>query len=151
PELLPRLVAREALPHPPVTRSAWEASYHTHMSEPAPRSAGALGSDALAQIDDSKQAPFRYVCDLVIETIRGAFLGGTGWLIGPRTVITAGHNVFQREESFQDWARSIRVSIARNGAADTYPALTATGGFKSVEGWTVAGQEESDFGAIILP
>ena len=150
PNLLPHLIERERGPHPPVLLPAWAASY------PVPsrmtfvlRGLELAGAEGLAPIPDTLVAPYRHLCNLVIQPAADTRpLGGTGWLIGPRTIVTAGHCVYQR--NYGDWADNIRVSFARNGN-DVHPPVTVRAGFKSVEGWTVYGREESDIGAIALP
>lgn len=150
PQLLPRLLLREQQAQQQALQSAGAYSYRSPRPGDQPRN-GQLGSDALGWIGDTTVPPFRHVCNLEIEPAHnGRRLGGTGWLIGSRTIITAGHCVFQRTQTFNDWADSITIHIARNGVP-IVPPIVVNSGFKSVEGWTIHGREESDFGAIVLP
>ena len=48
------------------------------------------------------------------------------------------------------WVRRIVVIPGRNGAAAPYGSATSTS-FRSVTGWTVSGNQEFDYGAIVLP
>jgi V8-like Glu-specific endopeptidase len=89
--------------------------------------------------------------NLTIYAPTGKVYGGSGWLVGKRTVITAGHCVFLR--GLNSWASTVEVRIARNGSVEPYPPVqTVSGtGLQSVEGWVSDGQEASDIGALILP
>jgi V8-like Glu-specific endopeptidase len=59
---------------------------------------------------------------------------GTGWLIGPKTVMTAGHSVF--DPRADGWAKSIKVIPRMNGNIRPYGSRIATK-FRSISGWTV--------------
>jgi V8-like Glu-specific endopeptidase len=61
-------------------------------------------------------------------------------------VFIRGSNVPQQN----GWVRSISVMPGRNGGALPYGAVTSTS-FRSVTGWTVNGDQNYDYGAIILP
>ena len=52
------------------------------------------GSDDRVQISPATAIPWRWNCELIITMGNGSTARGTGWLIGPRTVMTAGHVVF---------------------------------------------------------
>lgn len=78
---------------------------------------------------------------------------GTGWFVGPHTLITAGHCVFIKNSGVpgrDGWVRSIVVSPGRDGATFPYGSVTSSN-LRSVTGWTVNGSQEYDYGAIILP
>jgi V8-like Glu-specific endopeptidase len=48
------------------------------------------------------------------------------------------------------WVKSINVMPGRNGNALPYGSVTSTN-FRSVTGWTNSGDENYDYGAIIIP
>ena len=78
---------------------------------------------------------------------------GTGWFIGPHTLITAGHCVFIRGSNVPQqngWVRNISVMPGRNGGALPYGAVTSMS-FRSVTGWTVNGDQNYDYGATCRP
>ena len=78
---------------------------------------------------------------------------GTGWFIGPHTLMTAGHVVHIKNSGVpgrDGWVRRINVMPGRNGANLPYGAITSTS-FRSVVGWTSNGDQNYDYGAIILP
>jgi glutamyl endopeptidase len=51
-----------------------------------------IGIDERVRIYDTDLQPWRMVCVLKIRGPAGAAIG-TGWLVGPKTVLTAGHCV----------------------------------------------------------
>jgi len=101
--------------------------------------------DSRTQVSNTTDYPYRCICWLVITAQDGQY-GGTGWIVGPRTVITAGHCVFM--QNFHDWVKQIDVYPGRNGP-DTPYAFTSNQ-FRSVAAWTEQGDPKSDYGAIIL-
>jgi V8-like Glu-specific endopeptidase len=69
-------------------------------------------------------------------------------LVGPRLLLTAGHCVYMADEG--GWATQIEVMPGRNGASRPFNSVTAFD-FRSVSGWTVDGDRDYDYGAILLP
>jgi V8-like Glu-specific endopeptidase len=104
---------------------------------------------SLVEIEDTVDAPFRHVCLLEIWPAIGKPLQGTGWLVSKRTVITAGHCVYQRDQ--RSWAFNIRVHLAVNGTGNELYQVQESHNLHSVQQWTGEGQEAYDYGAIILP
>lgn len=111
-----------------------------------------LGPDDRVQIHNTGDYPWRAHCSLLITANDGARYIGTGWFIGPKTVITAGHCVFIHAPGTNrhGWAQSIQVMPGRNGGALPFGSVT-TANLRSVSGWTNDGNPEYDYGAIILP
>ncbi len=110
------------------------------------------GPDDRVKIANTAVYPWRVHASLLITARDGSQYVGTAWFIGPRTLVTAGHCVFIQAPGQPEhgWVRSIRVMPGRNGAFLPYGAVLATS-FRSVQGWTVNGDENYDYGAIILP
>jgi V8-like Glu-specific endopeptidase len=111
------------------------------------------GPDDRVQITSTSVYPWRAHASLQIIAADGSRWIGTGWFIGPHTLITAGHCVFIRGSNVpgrDGWVRSIAVMPGRNGAALPYGSVTSTN-FRSVVGWTNNGDWNYDYGAIILP
>ncbi|MFT3924512.1 MAG: hypothetical protein QM778_18380 [Myxococcales bacterium] len=106
-----------------------------------------FGQDDRQHVPDASAPPYSWLCALVITAGNGTRWFGTGWLAGPRLVVTAGHCVFMPTQG--GWAREITVLPGRNGAL-TEPRIRASQ-FHSVEGWVVNGRSEVDYGAIVLP
>ena len=106
-------------------------------------------TDERIQVTDTTAYPWRASCKLVITMPDGVKYVGTGFFIGPGTVLTAGH-VVHEGGSGGKWARKIEVIPGMNG--DSRPYGTAVSrNFRSLAGWTVKGKPTHDLGAIILP
>jgi glutamyl endopeptidase len=106
------------------------------------------GADDRVRISPATAIPWRWTCELLITMANGAGARGTGWFIGPRTVMTAGHVVFSAAAG--GWATSIEVIPGMDGASRPFGSQVGTS-FRSVTGWTVNADPEYDYGAIILP
>jgi V8-like Glu-specific endopeptidase len=88
------------------------------------------------------------ICALRMRAPAGNAAIGTGWLVGPRTIVTAGHCVFS-QFFFGGWAKEIEVSPGRNG--DQFPFGTVTSQrFSSVDRWVNNEDPDFDIGAIHL-
>ncbi|MCW3109324.1 MAG: hypothetical protein JWQ09_3830 [Segetibacter sp.] len=107
-----------------------------------------IGADNRVRINPTTSYPWRAICALKITAANGTKWIGTGWLISPRTVITAGHCVYMHDEG--GWAKSIEVIPAMNDGAKPYGSASSSY-LKSVTGWTQSKNRENDYGAIILP
>jgi glutamyl endopeptidase len=107
-----------------------------------------IGADERIRVTNTRVFPWRAVCALRITAANNRQFIGTGWLISPRTVITAGHCVYMHEEG--GWARSIQVIPGCNDADQPYGVHVGTT-LRSVTGWTTSKKREFDYGAIILP
>lgn len=107
-----------------------------------------IGPDDRTQVTNTTAIPWRRICSLLITSADGNRWIGTGWLIGPRTVITAGHCVYMHASG--GWARSIEVIPGRNASNKPLGSCVATD-FRSVRGWVERQKRACDYGAIILP
>lgn len=54
------------------------------------------GRDDRVRISPATAVPWRWICQLIITMPNGAGFRGTGWFIGPRCVMTAGHCVYSQ-------------------------------------------------------
>lgn len=106
------------------------------------------GSDDRVRITPATNIPWRWICKLFITFPDNARFVGTGWFIGPRTVMTAGHCVYSKANG--GWAKSVEVVPGMDAASRPYGSQVGTS-FRSVLGWTVDSKPEFDYGAIILP
>jgi glutamyl endopeptidase len=107
-----------------------------------------IGVDDRTRITATTSNPWRWICALRIKAKDGSNWIGTGWLVGPRTVITAGHCIFIHNRG--GWVSSVEVIPGMNGAQRPYGSGVATS-FRSVSGWTQNQNRNFDYGAIILP
>lgn len=107
-----------------------------------------IGRDDRIQIRNTTAYPWRAICSLLITARDGSRWIGSGWLVGNRTVMTAGHVVYMHKHG--GWARNIEVIPGRNGSSRPYKSCVATS-FRSVRGWTRKKKRSRDYGAIILP
>jgi V8-like Glu-specific endopeptidase len=107
-----------------------------------------IGTDDRIRIRNTTAVPWRRICHLTIRARNGQQYVGTGFLIGKRTVITAGHCVFIHAAG--GWPAFIDVSPGRNAASRPFGTVRGVS-FRSVTGWTVGKSRDHDYGAIILP
>lgn len=132
-------------------RDIAEATY----GPPPPQKETVHGPDNRVRINNTSVYPWRANASLLITAADGSQWIGTGWFIGPHTLVTAGHVVNIRGSGVpgrDGWVRRIQVMPGRNGATLPYGSVTSSS-FRSVVGWTssASGDENYDYGAIILP
>lgn len=111
------------------------------------------GPDNRVKITNTNVYPWRVHASLLITAADGSQWIGTGWFIGPHTLMTAGHVVYIKNSGVagrDGWVRSIDVMPGRNGASLPYGKVTSRN-FRSVTGWTNSGDQNFDYGAIIIP
>lgn len=102
------------------------------------------GRDDRVHVTKVTRIPWRWVCQLIMDGRSRC----TGWFIGPRTIMTAGHCVYSHRTG--KWASKIEVIPGMNGASRPYGSQVATW-FWSVNGWVHQSKPSYDYGAIILP
>ena len=107
-----------------------------------------IGNDDRVRIPNTTDIPWRRICALRITFPSNAVYRGTGFLIGPRSLATAGHCVYLHNQG--GWARKIEVIPGANGPARPFGAAESTQ-LRSVAGWVNAKRPESDYGCIVLP
>ncbi|WP_124726802.1 trypsin-like serine peptidase [Staphylospora marina] len=101
-----------------------------------------IGTDQRTQVTNTTAFPYRAIAH--IESDIG---GCTGWMIGPRTVATAGHCVY--DPGTRRWASWAKVYPGRNGSSTPYGYANAVN-FFSVSGWVQNGDTNYDYAAIKL-
>jgi glutamyl endopeptidase len=104
--------------------------------------------DTRSRVLETDLAPWRMVAALRMLAATGSRFIGTGWLAGPRTVITAGHCVHQ-QSAFGGWAENIEVSAGRNGPSFPFRTVLATR-FSSLDRWIEQEDPDFDIGCIHL-
>src|SRR5205085_11780089 len=106
--------------------------------------------DDREQITNTTDFPWRCICFLIATAPDGTQWAGTGWLAGPRVVITAGHVVYYPEQAdLGGWANQVEVYPGHNGSNAPYRYVSSE--FRSVTGWTSGQDSDADYGAILLP
>jgi glutamyl endopeptidase len=107
-----------------------------------------IGEDDRREITITSEYPWRAICSLLITGSDGSGWIGTGWLVGPRILMTAGHCVYLHNNG--GWAQQIEVVPGRHAAERPYGSVVATS-FRSVRGWVQNRDRLYDYGAILLP
>lgn len=101
-----------------------------------------IGVDDRKLILDSELSPWRMICSLEISS-PGASAIGTGWFVGPRTLLTAGHCVCAPEFGKRLWATTIKVIPGRYGdGTQVCTPVTATT-FYAHKKWVDAQHEDA--------
>lgn len=130
-------------------RDIGEASF----GPPPPKAETVHFDDDRVKITDTSIYPWRVHASLLITAADGSGWIGTGWFIGPHTLMTAGHVVYIKNSGVpgrDGWVRSIDVMPGRNGTKLPYGKVTSKN-FRTVTGWANNGDENFDYGAIITP
>ena len=107
-----------------------------------------IGRDDRKRMTTTKANPWKRICHLRIQAANGHFFLGTGFFIGPRTIVTAGHCVYMHDQG--GWAKQITVTPGRNATETPFKSYAATA-FRSVKGWVTDKSRNYDYGVIILP
>ncbi|RSK44016.1 trypsin-like serine peptidase [Hymenobacter rigui] len=107
-----------------------------------------IGTDDRVQVNNTSVVPWKRICHLKIQAADGKNYLGTGFFIGPRTILTAGHCVYIHGHG--GWPRQIVVTPGRNGTSEPFQHYTATA-FRSVQGWVNNKARNYDYGVIQLP
>lgn len=111
------------------------------------------GPDDRIRITATSAYPWRAHASLAITAADGSSWIGTGWFIGPHTLVTAGHCLYIKNSGVagrDGWVRSISVMPGRNEATLPYGQVTSAS-FRTVTGWADSGDPNYDYGAIIIP
>lgn len=106
-----------------------------------------IGKDDRQQVIDTTLWPWSTVCSLLLKWGEKEYIG-TGSLIGPDTVMTCGHNLYDKADG--GWATEITVMPGRNGESLPFGYLV-TDRFFSVDGWVSDADPTCDYGCIKLP
>lgn len=107
-----------------------------------------IGNDDRVRITATTNQHWRRVCALRITFPNGSVYRGTGFMIGKRTVATAGHCVYLANQG--GWAKSVEVIPGMNDANRPFGTAVSSN-LRSVAGWTQQGKPECDYGCIVLP
>ena len=150
-EMAASMAAVYTAPEKTALRDIAEASF----GPPPPHAETVHGPDDRVRITATSTYPWRAHASLLITAADNSQWIGTGWFIGPHTLMTAGHVVHIKGSGVagrDGWVKRIQGMPGRNGAALPFGTVTSTS-FRSVTGWTnsASGDENFDYGAILLP
>jgi glutamyl endopeptidase len=109
-----------------------------------------IGVDERVRISDTDKLPWRMIAALRLiprPPFTSSFIG-TGWFIGPKTLLTAGHCVHSPSD-FGGWIGQIEVSPGRNATKFPFGTVTATR-FSALEVWQNSSDPDFDIGCIHL-
>jgi glutamyl endopeptidase len=111
------------------------------------------GEDNRIRVEETDKYPYRVNASLLITARDGSQWVGTAWFISDRTLITAGHCVYIKNSGIPNrdgWVKTIQVMPGRNGSTLPFGSVTSSR-FWTVKGWADSGDENYDYGAIIIP
>lgn len=111
------------------------------------------GADDRVEVGDTLAYPWSATASLLITARDGSQWVGTGWFVGPQTLVTAGHCVYITNSPVRErngWVLAIQVMPGRHGTTLPFGAVTSSR-FWTVRGWADDGDQEYDYGAIVLP
>ncbi|MDI3288206.1 peptidoglycan-binding protein [Polyangium sp. 15x6] len=146
--LLPPRLTHSAAPILRSIDAPREATEAFRMHAARGRQFVVFGPDDRVRITRTQEAPYRAICALRITGANGVPHVGTGWLINPRTVVTAGHCLYDCEK-MGGWATSIEVIPALDGTRKPFGSVVAKR-FRLVSGWLEDRSPEYDYGVILL-
>jgi glutamyl endopeptidase len=105
-----------------------------------------IGADGRTKVINTTVYPYRVIAYLSMQ-FGTSWYRCTGWIVGPRLVVTAGHCVYEPGVGGRGWAKKIYVYPGKNGAIAPYGSRSKYRLF-SVTGWTGSGSPDYDYGAI---
>jgi glutamyl endopeptidase len=111
------------------------------------------GIDDRRRVQPTDRYPWSATASLMMTARDGSQWVGTAWFVSPRTLVTAGHCVYITDSGVpgrDGFVRKIEVMPGRDGTTLPFGAVTSTE-FWTVQGWVDGGDENYDYGAIILP
>lgn len=109
-----------------------------------------IGNDDRVRVEATTSFPWRAIANLAIDFEKGSF-SCTGFFIGPRTVVTAGHCLYSK--TFGGKAKTVRIMPGRNGLTPL-PFGSETVSESSIfvsNNYMLSEDSNFDYGAIILP
>lgn len=110
---------------------------------------GIIGVDERVRVEATTEFPWRAIADLDVTFPNGT-VTCTGFFVGPHTVATAGHCVYDPQTG--EWASSIKVMPGRNSFDMPFGSETVyASSLRASSQWANLGNPEYDYGAIVLP
>lgn len=140
--------AAEVVPDLSGLRPIGEASYGTFIGAETVH-----GTDDRIRIRATSSYPWSAHASLLVTARDGSRWIGTGWFIGPHTLMTAGHVVHITNSGVpgrDGFVQSVQVMPGRDESTMPFGSVT-TSDLRTVVGWALGGNPDYDYGAIILP
>lgn len=112
-----------------------------------------FSTESLCGIDERKKVvatdmlPYKAICKLYMKAANGKTYVGSGWLVSPTKLYTAGHCVFSHNSG--GWKKRIIVIPAKSGLSEPYGRFEAIG-LAAARGWINKNSTRYDVGAIKL-
>ncbi|WP_197529631.1 trypsin-like serine peptidase [Botrimarina mediterranea] len=105
--------------------------------------------DERVRVTNTSTYPYSANCQLIIKFVGGGGARGTGWLMGPRLVVTAGHCVHQGDGG--NFFESVEVIPGMNDSARPFGSqVIPSSRLRASNDWKQSGLVQSDYGAILL-
>lgn len=105
------------------------------------------GNDDRKLVTATETLPWRCVCQLIIEGLHGVKILGTGWIGGPNTIFTAGHNLLDPSKGQK--ATKVWVFPGRAGTSAPYGYSLSTD-FAVHPSWSTDMESKDDIGVIYV-
>lgn len=124
---------------------------------PAPMAINPLDDDGDGDPDDrnlvenTKDFPWKSICLLKLFSAENKLIGtGTGWFVGPNTIITAAHNLYDPDEN--EITEKITLIPGCAGEQEPFQSISIDHThFRIPSGFIEKETIEMDYAAIILP
>lgn len=129
-------------------RDIGEASF----GPPGPVLETVHGADDRIRITNTNSYPWRAHASLRITAADESLWIGTGWFVGRKLLVTAGHVVYIKNSGVpgrDGWVKQIVVMPGRDASTLPFGSITSSS-FWTVVGWANNGDQEYDYGAIVL-
>lgn len=109
-----------------------------------------IGTDDRRRISDTSILPYQRICMLEFLSPNGTGMIGTGWFIGPRTVVTAGHCIYCRDSRYGigPMRKPYKVYAGRN--LDQVAGEASVVDMATTRQWLDNGLEAYDFGVVYI-
>lgn len=106
------------------------------------------GKDGRVRVINTSELPYRFYGHMIMEFSNGKEYVGSGMLVGPHHILTAGHNIFSHKIG-EGWATSVKFIPARNEAEMPFGGAQGVV-LLSVNNWVENQNKDYDFGMVIL-
>ncbi|MBP6950928.1 MAG: SEL1-like repeat protein, partial [Alphaproteobacteria bacterium] len=106
------------------------------------------GQEGYVRVMNPSELPYQFHGHMIIKFLNGKEYVGSGTLVGPHHILTAGHNIFSHKIG-EGWATSVKFIPARNEAEMLFGEAQGAV-LLSVSNWVENQNKEYDFGMVIL-